>query len=74
MSLSPQTALALRDSACITFPGLIVFGGSRSGGSETPVSVWLVIEHFSRAQMSIFAFCWQILIPAGNYIQSDPAV
>ena len=34
--------------------GVIAFGGSHSGGGETPMSVQLGIEHFSRTTVSVY--------------------
>ncbi len=44
--LSPLAAPALRDSAVITFSGVIAFGGSHSGGGETPIERFTFYETF----------------------------
>jgi hypothetical protein len=47
--LSPQTAPALCDSAVLSSQELSHLRGGRSSGGETPVSVQVSFEHFSRA-------------------------
>lgn len=42
------------DDDIVPFSGVIVFGGGLRGGSESPVSVQMVIEHFSRAVIQAF--------------------
>ena len=36
--------------------GVIAFEGSHSGGGGTPLSVYLIIEHFSRAKKEYWLF------------------
>jgi hypothetical protein len=61
----PQTAPAL--NAIITYhvSGVIAFGESHSGGGGTPVSVYLVIELFSRTHI----FTIHLILPLSRIRQ-----
>ena len=50
----PNRPCAERDSDVLPVRGLSHFRGSHSGGGETPVSVQLGIEHFSRTTVSVY--------------------
>jgi hypothetical protein len=47
----PYRPCAYRDDDVLPVQELSHFGGSRSGGGETPLSVQLAIEHFYRAHI-----------------------
>ena len=50
----PNRPCAERDSDVLPVRGLSHFRGSHSGGGETPLSVQLGIEHFSRTTVSVY--------------------
>jgi len=50
MSLSPRTDPALSDDDVVPVRGVIALGEQQAWG-ETPLSVQLVIEHFTRAKI-----------------------
>ena len=50
----PNRPCAERDSDVLPVRGLSHFRGSHSGGGETPMSVQLGIEHFSRTTVSVY--------------------
>jgi hypothetical protein len=56
----PRTAPGLLGLWCITCSGVIAYGGSQSGGGETPMSVEIVIEHFFRAENTKCNVKWGI--------------
>jgi len=57
---SPTTAPELCDNNVVPVRKLS-HPGSRNGMGVTPVSVWLVIEHFSRAQVVLIYYQENVL-------------